>query len=282
MPLSLKYSPIATPEYGARYCRGAASEAVADTTMVYFMASASVSLLTIWAAVDLFCPGNVDAVQHLLLVSGLVEPLLVDDGVNGDSSLTSLSVSNNQLTLATTNGHQAVHGLDTGLHGLLDGLPGDDAGGLQTNPVPLLAGDGTLAINGISKSVNNTAKDLSANGDIHDSSSPLDNISLLDELVITEDHNTNIVGLQVESHTLQSGAELHHLLGLDVLEAIDTGNTVTNGEDTAGLLEVDGGSSSQDSLLQDGGNLSCSSLGGIKLGGCGELASSDREAGNLL
>ena len=38
-PLSLKYSPIAQPEYGAKYWRGAASEAVALTIIVYFMAS---------------------------------------------------------------------------------------------------------------------------------------------------------------------------------------------------------------------------------------------------
>jgi hypothetical protein len=44
------------PEYGARYCRGAASEAVADTMVVYFMAPLSVSLLTSWATVDLFWP----------------------------------------------------------------------------------------------------------------------------------------------------------------------------------------------------------------------------------
>merc|ERR1719228_246326 len=207
---------------------------------------------------------------------------LVDDGVDGNSSLASLSVSNDQLTLATTNGHQAVNSLDTSLHGLLDRLPGDDAGGLQSNPEPLLAGDGTLAVNGIAKSVNNAAEDLLTDRDVHNGSSPLDNISLLDELVVTEDHNTNIVGLQVEGHSLQSGAELHHLLGLDVLEAIDTGNTVTNGEDAACLLEVDGGGGSQDSLLQDGGNLSSSSLGGINLGGCGELTGSNRDGGDLL
>merc|ERR1739847_212795 len=155
---------------------------------------------------SLLSHSNVDAVQHGLLVSGLVESLLVDDGVNGDSSLASLTVSNDQLTLATTNGHQAVHGLDAGLHGLLDGLPGDDAGGLQSDPVPVLAGDGTLAINGVAEGVNNTAKDLVTHGDIHNGSGPLDNISLLDELVITEDDNTNVVRLQVESHTLQPGA----------------------------------------------------------------------------
>jgi len=30
---------MAQPEYGERYCRGAASEAVALTTIVYFIAS---------------------------------------------------------------------------------------------------------------------------------------------------------------------------------------------------------------------------------------------------
>ena len=39
MPLSLKYSPMAQPEYGARYCSGAASDAVALTMIVYFIAS---------------------------------------------------------------------------------------------------------------------------------------------------------------------------------------------------------------------------------------------------
>ncbi len=39
---------------GARYCRGAASEALAETTMVYFMAPAIVRRLTSWATVDLF------------------------------------------------------------------------------------------------------------------------------------------------------------------------------------------------------------------------------------
>jgi len=28
---------MATPEYGARYCRGAASDAVADTTIEYLL-----------------------------------------------------------------------------------------------------------------------------------------------------------------------------------------------------------------------------------------------------
>jgi hypothetical protein len=45
---------MAHPEYGAKNWRGAASEAVAATTMVYFMASESVKRLTIWATVERF------------------------------------------------------------------------------------------------------------------------------------------------------------------------------------------------------------------------------------
>ena len=64
---------------------------------------------------------------------------------------------------------------------------------------------------------------------------------------------------------LEARAELHHLLGLDVLKTIDTSDTISNGEHTASLLKVDGGGSAQDSLLEDGGDLSRSSLSSIDL-----------------
>jgi hypothetical protein len=55
-PLSLKYSPIAQPEYGAKNYNGAASEAVAATIIVYLKASWSFNNLTMLATVDLFYP----------------------------------------------------------------------------------------------------------------------------------------------------------------------------------------------------------------------------------
>merc|ERR1719495_3134533 len=101
----------------------------------------------------------------------------------------------------------------------------------------------TLAINGVSQSINNTSKHFHTNGDIHDGTSSLDDISLLDQFVITEDDNTDIVRLQVEGHTLEAGAEFHHLLGLDVLKSIYTSNTVSDGKHTTSLLKIDSGSS---------------------------------------
>ena len=63
----------------------------------------------------LLTDGDVDAVQLLLLVSGLVEALLVDDGVDGDGGLAGLTITDDQLTLATTDGHKRVDGLDASL-----------------------------------------------------------------------------------------------------------------------------------------------------------------------
>ena len=55
---------------------------------------------------SLLANGDVDAVELLGLLGVAVEEraLLVDDGINGDSSLASLSVTNDELSLASANG----------------------------------------------------------------------------------------------------------------------------------------------------------------------------------
>ena len=55
---------------------------------------------------SLLANSDVDAVESLSVIAvGVIEGrLLVDDGINGDGSLSSLSVTNDQLSLASTNG----------------------------------------------------------------------------------------------------------------------------------------------------------------------------------
>ncbi len=55
---------------------------------------------------SLLADSDVDAVKLLGILSvGVVEGgLLVDDGIDGDGSLSSLSVTNDKLSLATTDG----------------------------------------------------------------------------------------------------------------------------------------------------------------------------------
>ena len=73
--------------------------------------------------------------------------------------------------------------LDTSLHRLGHRLPGDDARGLEANTEPLAGAKGTLAINGVSKGINNPSETLHADGDVDDGTSPLHDIALDRRLV---------------------------------------------------------------------------------------------------
>lgn len=155
----------------------------------------------------LLTDGNVDTVELLGLVLAVVPPLLVEDGVKSDGSLTGLTVTNDQLTLTTADGNHGVDGLETSLHGLVDGLAGKDTGSLLLGAALLGGLDGALAINGVSESVNDTAEKSLADGDVDNLAGTLDGLALLDESVGTEKHNTDLAGLEVHAHALDTGGE---------------------------------------------------------------------------
>jgi len=112
----------------------------------------------------LLTDGDVDGVELLLLVAGVVPTLLVQHGVESDGSLTGLTVTNDQLTLTTADGHHGVDTLETSLDGLVDGLTGQDTRGLELSTALGLGVDGTLAVDGVTESVDDTAEQLRADG----------------------------------------------------------------------------------------------------------------------
>lgn len=115
----------------------------------------------------LLTDGNVDTVELLGLVAGVVPTLLVEHGVQSDGGLTSLTVTNDQLTLTTADGNHGVDTLHASLDGLVDGLTGKDTGGLQLGTALLLGVEGTLAVNGVTETVDNTAEQLGTDGHIN-------------------------------------------------------------------------------------------------------------------
>jgi hypothetical protein len=84
---------------------------------------------------------------------------------------------------------------------------------------------------------------------------PLDGVTLLDGSVVTEKGNTDVVSLQVQGHTSDTRGEFNHLFGLNVSETVDSGDTITDGQDSTSLFELTAGGSTGDSALQDGRNL---------------------------
>ena len=152
---------MAQPEYGARYCRGAASEAVAATMTEYFMASREKKSSRMARVANrrtgvrqsfdqlsdcrtLLSDGDVDAVEFLLLVGGIVETLLIDDGIDGHGCFACLTIADDQFTLTTANRDQTVDGFHARLHRLAHGNTRDDTGCLDADTSALLRVQWTL------------------------------------------------------------------------------------------------------------------------------------------
>jgi len=129
-----------------------------------------------------------------------------------------------QFTLATANGHHGVDGLETGLYGLVDGLTGQDTGGLELGTALLGGLDGTLSVDGVAESVDNTSEKGLADGNVdllllahavllqytvvaYNLSGTLDGLALLDQSIGTEQHNTDLAGFEVHAHALDTGGE---------------------------------------------------------------------------
>jgi len=196
---------------------------------------------------------DVDAVKLLGFIVGLVEPLLVEHAIKSDSGFTGLPITNDQLTLTPTNWYQRIDAFKTGLHGLVDGFPGNDTWGFDVNSSPLFAVDGTFAVKWVTESVDNTSEELWADWHIDNSTGPSDDIAFFDVLIFTEHDDTNVIGFQVQSHTFDARVEFYHLFGLDVFETVDTGNTITDSEYLTGFLEIDLGLLAEDSLFEEVG-----------------------------
>ena len=56
--------------------------------------------------------------------------------------------------------------------------------------------------------------------------------------VVAEDHDADIVGLEVEGHALDAAGELDHLAGLDLVEAVDAGDAVADRQHLADLGDI--------------------------------------------
>ncbi len=72
--------------------------------------------------------------------------------------------------------------------------------------------------------------------------------------VLAEDHDADVVGLQVQRHAAHAVLELDHLAGLHVVEAIDAGDAVADRQDLADFGDFGGLAEILDLLFQDRGN----------------------------
>src|SRR6267378_3259038 len=197
---------------------------------------------------------DINAIQLDLLVAGGVERLLVQDGVERDRGLAGLTVADDQLALAAADRDQRIDRLEAGRHRLVDRFARNDAGRLDVDAHPLVGLDRPLAVDRITERIDHAAEQALADRRIDDGAGALDGLAFLDLAVGAEDHDADVVGFQVQRHAAGAVLELDHLAGLDVVEAVDAGNAVADGQHLSDFGNLSLLAEILDLVLEDRGN----------------------------
>ena len=182
--------------------------------------------------------------------------LVVDDRVDRDRGLAGLAVADDQLALAAADRDHRVDRLQAGLHRLLDALALDHAGGLVLGRAGLGGMDVALAVERAPERVDQAAEELLADRDLEQAAGALDRVALDDLVPLAEQHGADVVLLEVQREAGHVMGKLEHLERHAVVEAVDAGDAVGDGEHGAHLGEVGAaGVEALDPLPQDRGDL---------------------------
>ena len=89
-----------------------------------------------------------------------------------------------------------------------------------------------FAVQRVTQTVDDTTQQFISCGNVNDRIGSFDDVTFLDVPVCAKDHHTDIVGLKVKRHALNSAREFNHFTGLNIVKTIDPRNTIPDGQHT--------------------------------------------------
>ena len=120
---------------------------------------------------------------------------LVDDCINRNRCFTYLTVTNNQLSLTSTNWHHRINCFQTNLHWLINRLTCNNTGSDFFDRISHGRFNSALTIDWITQGIDNAALKLRTNRYFENSSSTTTSLTLSELLVITENYRAHRVAL---------------------------------------------------------------------------------------
>ena len=185
---------------------------------------------------------------------------MVDNGVDRNRGLAGLTVTNDQLTLATTDRNHRVDRLETGLHRLMNRFTFHDAWCFDFDLAVSVSLNWALTIDRNTDTIHNAANQCFADRNLNDAFSPLDDVTFLDMLGITENRGTNVVFLEVEDHAHGVSRKLQQLTCHSFVQAMNTCDTVTRGNNGSCFANFDFTSEVFDLFLDNCADFFCFDL----------------------
>ena len=186
---------------------------------------------------SLLANGDIDTIYRFACIK---ETLLVDDGVNGNGSLTRLAVADNELTLAAADRNHGIDSLQTRLQRFLYWLTVDDTRSLAVEGHLERLGEVyiTLAVDSLPQRIDDASEHVVVHADGSNTMGTLHNLSFLDASRRTEQDTTYVVFLQVHHDSHRAVFKLKQFVSLSITESIDTGYTIADGQHGTYLVEL--------------------------------------------
>ena len=175
----------------------------------------------------LLAHGNVDA-DHIFA-------LLVQNGIDGNSGLTGLTVADDQLALTTADRNHGVDGQDAGLHRLVNGLTMNNARSLELDRAGALGLDLALTVKRHAQRVHDTAEQSLAGRNLDQTTGGLNRVVFLDCCDIAQQNGAHFILFEVLCHTVDNLAgragELQKFACHRIFQAINASDTVAHLDD---------------------------------------------------
>ena len=135
--------------------------------------------------------------------------LLIQNGVHCNGGLAGLTVTDDQLTLASADGNHGINGQDARLKRLVDRFPCDDAAGLMLDGPCLGCCNGSQTINGLAQHIDHTADEFVSHRHISRTARTLYHSALANARLRPQKHHAHTVLGQIHHHSLNPCVELH-------------------------------------------------------------------------
>ena len=180
--------------------------------------------------------------------------LLVQNRIDGDGSLTGLTVTDDQLTLSTADGEHGIDSQNTGLHRHSYGLSVHNGRcGLLDGTITFFL-NGTSAVDGCSQSIHDPALKSVTYGDTGSLTGTYHSGTLTDLGIMTKQDTSDLIPADILYHSLNTGIKDNDLTVLGMVDTIDIGDTVTYPTDGTDLMLLCLEMEIFDLTLQDGNN----------------------------
>ena len=127
-------------------------------------------------------------------------------------------------------------------------------GALTSTRARVVGLDRALAVDRVAERIDDAAEQALADRHVDDGAGALDGLAFLDVAVGAEDHDADIVALEIQRHAFDAVRELDHLAGLDLVEAVDAGDAVADRQHLADLGDFGLLAEIGDLVLEDRGN----------------------------